>query len=173
MAEKSLMVLLVVCFLTPLAVFGQPALGMVKKARVEADYVLLPLADIVGKRWEGGGVKPFRAQGLFTGKTRNMPDERKAALDRWANAFAGNPDQYIRDFQSEMEVADGGAGYWLGVREKDLKAQKAILVASAPLDILLIVVGNDRDPLAGIDPGEAPKKGELFFLIEGLRKGVP
>ena len=103
-----------------------------KRARTREDYKPRTLREIAS---QGTGAKsrgnkketmrveadvlPSLVMAEYDGASRPMPPEKKEVLRQWAVRFAGFPEGFTAPYQTELLFEEGGAKYWLAVKDAD------------------------------------------------------
>ena len=104
-----------------------------KRARTPEDYKPRTLKDVAaeaaGAESRGdkaetmivqGDVLPSRVVRVkYAGSSRRLPQSKKEVLRQWARLYAGFPESYTKPYETELLFAEGGAEYWLAVRQDD------------------------------------------------------
>lgn len=87
---------------------------------------------------------PFRPRVDFTGRTREMPEERKGIIDLWLTQI-GHPEEVKELFQNEFEVLENGVTYWIAIQNSLLEPLiEETDEGNYPTDLFLNLVG-ERD----------------------------
>jgi hypothetical protein len=136
---------------------GQGSLGPIpKKARTLADYQPSTLREIASldsddeKLPKGSRASkysdliPFRVSVTYTGLARPLSPKGKAALFRWAQCCAGNPDQFTKSYETEMRFSENRTTYWLAVEKRSLPDFAKELKKGQVVNLYLIRVAARR-----------------------------
>ncbi|HKO96237.1 MAG TPA: hypothetical protein VJU86_04555 [Pyrinomonadaceae bacterium] len=171
--SRLILVLSVALMLTATVVYGQEPLGAgPKKARTPADYTSRTLKEIAsasegeaGDRDGKGGViygnvLPSRVRLTFRGSVRSLPEDRKALLRRWTQRYAGAPEFYMANYQSEMLFNETGTNHWLTIGKQLIKQIQNDLNRGDKVDLFLIRLGSVN----------GPSEREGLLLVESFQK---
>ena len=91
---------------------------------------------------------PFRPRVEFTGRVREMPEERKSMIDIWLTQL-GHPVGVKNLFQNEFEVRENGVEYWIAIQNSLLQPLiEETNEGLYPTDLFLNIVGEiDGEPV--------------------------
>ena len=150
-----------------------------KKARTVDDYLPRTLKEISARESgaEGplesprdgdenisvnGDLRPSRVRATYAGRSRSLPQNKKAVLHRWAQLYAGAPTHYTVPYQSELLFEAEGMKYWLGFKKDSIAQFKKEIKRGRPVDLFLIRLGGAKDgdnwePLLLIESFQKPK----------------
>lgn len=175
MMPQSFHVVLILAFtLVVGVVLGQGPLGpQPKKARTSADYKPQTLRQveaeesddgsrqkIEGNVFVHGDLRPSRAQAIFAGESRPLPQIKKAVLHRWAQLYAGNPEHYTVPYDTELLFKEDGKEYWLAIKKESVAQFEKEFREGDTVDLFLVRLGG-----AVIDD-----KWDSLVLVESFQK---
>ncbi|WP_069130612.1 hypothetical protein [Rhodohalobacter halophilus] len=93
-------------------------------------------------------IDPFRPRVEFTGRVREMPEERKSMIDIWLTQL-GHQEEVKNLFQNEFEVRENGVEYWVAIQNSLLQPLiEETNEGLYPTDLFLNIVGEiDSEPV--------------------------
>ncbi len=91
---------------------------------------------------------PFRPRVEFTGRVREMPEERKSIIEIWLTQL-GHQEEVKNLFQNEFEVRENGVEYWVAIQNSLLQPLiEETNEGLYPTDLFLNIVGErDGEPV--------------------------
>ncbi|HEY1403754.1 MAG TPA: hypothetical protein VGB05_06480, partial [Pyrinomonadaceae bacterium] len=99
----------------------------------------------------------------YTGKSRRISETKRGFLQKWAQTYAGNGEQYAAMYEEDLLFTEGGVGYWLPVQKKVAPHFAKELKVGEDVDLYLVRAG-----------GVCSKKVcDWFFLVEEFQKPKP
>jgi pimeloyl-ACP methyl ester carboxylesterase len=122
-----------------LPVEQHPSGPLPKKARTLEDYKLRTLHDLASETAGGqghsqdalvlyGDIIPSRVKVIYSEFSRNIPQIKSEVILQWARKYAGNPDHYTANRETELLFTEDGVEHWLSLPktlqlqlEKELK----------------------------------------------------
>jgi hypothetical protein len=87
-----------------------------------------------------GGLLPSRVIALFSGSTRELPEEGCEPIDAWARRFAGSVEHYTRRYLTQALFLEDGSDYWLAIPDDRIPSE-----AGAPFELFAIRLGGFRE----------------------------
>ena len=152
-------------------VLGQdPAGPGPKKPRTTADYTPRTWSEIAnsfafsgtgdGGEILTGSLFPSRLRATYRSSTRPLSEAKKNVILHWAQRYAGDPDHYIKPYETEVLFNEKNAGHWLVVNKTLLPRFEKEVRNGAAVDLYLIRLGAIR-----ID-----EKWEPVLLVESFAK---
>ncbi len=158
--RSSYVVLLVALLLGFNLAHGQDPRGPGrKKPRTPDDYkprtlkeVAAKAADAEGRRNKEdtmvvhGDTLPSRAKVRYAGTARPLPQNKKEILRQWARLYAGFPEGYTEQYETELLFTEDGTEHWLAVRKRDLPKLEQLLQRDEAAELFLIRVGAAKSP---------------------------
>jgi hypothetical protein len=91
-----------------------------------------------------GDLLPSRVKVLYDGSTRPLIENKRNVIKAWANKFAGAPEFYTANYQTEALFSEDGDNYWLVVRKQLLPSFEQELKKGEVVELFLIKLGNTR-----------------------------
>lgn len=166
------LVLIMASLLCGIGTFAQGPIGpQPKRARTPADYKPQTLKEVEAEEAKSkqnaegsmvvhGDLRPSRVRASFAGRSRPLPQVKKAVLHRWAQLYAGAPQHYTGPYQTELLLRDEGADYWLAIRKDSVAQFKKEFKKGAAVDLFLVRLGGTQN-------GD---KWESLLLVESFQK---
>jgi hypothetical protein len=126
-----------------------------KRARTPADYKSQTLRQVdaeesdegsrqknEGNVFVHGDLRPSRVQAIFAGRSRPLPQIKKAVLHRWAQRYAGDPEHYTVPYDTEILFKEDGKEYWLAVRKEKVAQFEKEFREGDTVDLFLVRLGG-------------------------------
>jgi dienelactone hydrolase len=144
-----------------------------KKPRSLEDYKLRTLQELAATLPDGprrrapddglfisGDLVPSRMTVIFIGTSRPIPQIKKDLIVRWARQYAGSPEHYTTNRESELLFTEDGVDYWLSIPKPLLQQLETELKKGDEVDLYLIRPGGIRNE----------DKWEPVLLVEKFAK---
>lgn len=119
-----------------------------KKARTLEDYVPSTLKEIDTANLDSGTsgtIHPFKVRATYGGTSRQTSQNSMKALVRWTQCCAGNPDHYLKSYDTEILFKADGTDYWLPVNKQLLAELRRKFGAGEPIDLYLIRLATESE----------------------------
>jgi hypothetical protein len=148
----SLSLFLTVLMWTTHFALAQDALGpLPKKPRTLEDYTASTLKEIAapysgrnGTRTTGN-IQAFKVRAIYAGVTRMTSKSSMNALLRWTQCCAGDPDHYLKSYDTEMLFRENGVEYWLPIQRQLLANLHTQFISGDSVNLYLIRVATEPD----------------------------
>jgi hypothetical protein len=145
-----------------------------KKPRTPEDYKSRTLRELasnlpaqtVTSAEEGpvtyGDIVPSSVRVVYRGSTRRMPKARSEVIRQWALRYAGSPEHYTSNRETELLFSEDGVDYWLSLPKRlQLKLEKESRVNDEVLLYLIRLGAVQRDG-----------RWDPILLVEDFNKAV-
>jgi|SRR6267142_775794 len=169
MHREFCQVLLLALMLCGGVALGQDSLGpQPKKALTLADYKPQILKQVAAEEAKAqsqkngetafvhGDLRPTRVRITYAGRSRPLPQIKKAVLDRWAQLYAGAPEHYTEPYQTELLFKEDGVVSWLAVRKESVVQFEKEFKKGDLVDLFIVRLGGTM----------TNRKWESLLLVE-------
>lgn len=100
--------------------------------------------------WLDASHAKFNTVAQVTGKRRAILPERKAFIQMWVD-YIGHPQSFADMFQTEIEVMQGTASYWMPIQQLLLAPLDEEVAEGQPVRLYLLLLGAyEQDPVITI-----------------------